>query len=439
MDVREANRLGQQLFLADMFREKRPDPVAESNYPRSWPVRYPVAHRQLTLFDLPRRHPRTRRCPPDPPLPDLEAALEYALLDHAASFGWRDALIVNARGVIRILLALQDTPGAAIPVSDVAAVTKGRGVDNLKSVLEVLASAGMLDDDRRPALDGFFAQHAARLPEQLAREFGQWFDIRRHGTTTPPRYKPTGESTLRRHVASLGAILSTWAEAGYQSLREIDRQAILDVLPDAATDQRRTLSAVRDLFRVLKGQQVIFTNPAARLPRILVRESEPMPMELTKVREAINSGKPVREALAALVAFHALRSSELRHLMLTDLHDHRLHIGQRTILVAPYVQEKIAAWLDERARHWPNTVNPHVFINGHTGVRTCTVTPSWITNTIGASADAIRQDRILHEATATDGDARRLSDFFGITTQGAERYVRTVTSHTTSSTTQGFS
>ncbi|WP_154676332.1 hypothetical protein [Amycolatopsis benzoatilytica] len=439
MDVREANRLGQQLFLADLFREKRPDPVVESCHPRRWPAHYPVAHRQLTLFDLPRRHPRTRRCPLDPPLPDLEAALEYVLLDHAASFGWRDALVVNARGVIRILLALQDTPGAAIPVSDVAAVTKGRGVDNLKSVLEVLASAGMLDDDRQSALDGFFAQHAARLPEQLAQEFGQWFDVRRHGTTTPPRYKPTGESTLRRYVASLGATLKTWADAGYKSLREIDRQAILDVLPDSASDQRRTLSALRDLFRVLKGKQVIFTNPATRLPRIVVRESQPMPMELTKVREALNCGKPVREALAALVAFHALRSSELRRLLLTDLHDRRLHIGQRTVPVAPHVQEKITAWLNERARRWPNTVNPHLFINGHTGVRTCAVTPSWISNTIGASADAIRQDRILNEATATDGDARRLSDFFGITTQGSERYTRTVTSHAASSTTQGFS
>ncbi|MFS8104109.1 hypothetical protein LFM09_44050 [Lentzea alba] len=439
MDVCDANRNGQQLFIADLFREKRPDPVTELVPQRNWPARYPVAHRQLTLFDLPRRHPRTRRCPLVPPLPDLEAALDNVLLGHATSFGWGEGLVVNTRGAIRILLALQDAPGAAIPASDVSAVTRGRGLDNLKSVLEVLASAGMLDDDRQPALDGFFAQHAVRLPEQMAHEFTQWFTIRRHGTTTPPRYKPTAEPTLRRHIASLGTILNSWAEAGYLSLREVNRQTILDALPASPKDQRRTLSSVRDLFRILKSKQVIFSNPATRLPRIVVQESEPLPMELAKVREALTSGKPDREALAALVAFHALWSNELCSLLLTDLRDHRVRIGRRVVPLAPQAREKLTNWLNERARRWPNTVNPHLFINGHTGVRTCCVTPSWISNTIGVSADAIRQDRILFEAAVTDGDARRLSDFFGITTQGAERYVRTVSNHTASSTTQGFS
>jgi hypothetical protein len=43
----------------------------------------------------------------------------------------------------------------------------------------------------------------------------------------------------------------------------------------------------------------------------------------------------------------------------------------------------------------------------------------------GTSAQAIREDRILHEALATEGDIRRLGDLFGLTVGGAERYAHT--------------
>jgi hypothetical protein len=48
----------------------------------------------------------------------------------------------------------------------------------------------------------------------------------------------------------------------------------------------------------------------------------------------------------------------------------------------------------------------------------------WITGTIGTSEQAIREDRILDEALATNGDIRRLCDLFGLTVGGAERYGR---------------
>jgi hypothetical protein len=84
------------------------------------------------------------------------------------------------------------------------------------------------------------------------------------------------------------------------------------------------------------------------------------------VREAIHSGQPAREALAALVAFHALRSGQLAGLELTDVRDGRLHLDGRVIPLAGPVRERLAAWLDERARRWPATVNPHLFINWYT-------------------------------------------------------------------------
>jgi len=41
---------------------------------------------------------------------------------------------------------------------------------------------------------------------------------------------------------------------------------------------------------------------------------------------------------------------------------------------------------------------------------------------LGISAKAIREDRILDEAIATAGDARRISDLFGLSVTQATRY-----------------
>ena len=40
----------------------------------------------------------------------------------------------------------------------------------------------------------------------------------------------------------------------------------------------------------------------------------------------------------------------------------------------------------------------------------------------GLSPTAIREDRILHEALATRGDVRRLTDLFGLSVHAASRY-----------------
>lgn len=39
---------------------------------------------------------------------------------------------------------------------------------------------------------------------------------------------------------------------------------------------------------------------------------------------------------------------------------------------------------------------------------------------------ALREDRILHEIHATGGDVRRICDLFGLSIEGATRYLKTV-------------
>jgi hypothetical protein len=47
----------------------------------------------------------------------------------------------------------------------------------------------------------------------------------------------------------------------------------------------------------------------------------------------------------------------------------------------------------------------------------------WIHSAL--SAQALREDRILHEIHATGSDVRRIADLFGLTVSGATRYLNT--------------
>jgi hypothetical protein len=151
-----------------------------------------------------------------------------------------------------------------------------------------------------------------------------------------------------------------------------------------------------------------------------------VPLDVDLVREALHSPDPARAALAALVAFYALRRDQLRALRLTDLHDRRLHLDDRTVPIPPPVQHRLAGWLDHRARRWPNTANPHLFINQRTAAQTGPVGPRWIRLTLQLPPRALREDRILDEAHAQPGDARRLCDLFGMTVHTAERFISAV-------------
>ncbi|MER5213640.1 hypothetical protein ABT063_24485 [Streptomyces sp. NPDC002838] len=45
---------------------------------------------------------------------------------------------------------------------------------------------------------------------------------------------------------------------------------------------------------------------------------------------------------------------------------------------------------------------------------------------VGIPAQALREDRILDEAQASQGDPRRIADLFGLTVNAAQRYTATV-------------
>lgn len=94
-------------------------------------------------------------------------------------------------------------------------------------------------------------------------------------------------------------------------------------------------------------------------------------------------------------------------------------------MAAP-VRTRLTAWLGHRARAWPNTPNPHLLVNRRTAPRLVPVGHSfpWLHTTL--RPQALREDRILNRIHATGGDIRRICDLFGLSVEGATRYLKTV-------------
>ena len=427
LDLVGANRDGQQLFFAGMsFRRDTPRP------PRTNPVPQPssiqmTAGNQHVLFGVRRdlaAHGRAGL--PQPPDPIRAAELDRYARDHAAVHGWTPRTTDDTCHGLRILLGLQDDSNAPIKASDVIAL---QGIElPVWAVLEILTAAGALEEDRTPTFDVWFERNIAGLPDTMLGELCTWFDIMKNGCPIPPRRRPRTQGTIRLLLQWALPALRTWAAAGHDSLREISRTTILDTLPPSGNPRAEAGQGLKSIFTVLKGQKVLFTNPMSRLKTGFTEARQPLPANVAALREAINSPVPAQALVVALIAFHALSPRQLRVLQLTDIRDGRLHHAGRVIVLAEPVQNRLRAYLDYRNTRWPNSLNTYLFLHYRTAARTIPVGQRWIKLTIGPglTATSIREDRILDEARATDGDARRIVDLFGLSIQAATRYTSTI-------------
>jgi integrase len=281
---------------------------------------------------------------------------------------------------------------------------------------------------RTPAIEAWFARQAIGLPGPMAGELERWLAIMLHGTRNPPRRQPRSRMTTRLHLTWALPALRAWAGAGITSLREVSASHIRAVLPPSGNPRSTMGAGLRSILTVLKQQKVIFTNPIAWIKTGYHEPRQPLPVNLALVREALESPDPARAALVALVAFHGLRAGQVRDLKLTDARDGRLHLRDHTVLLAGPARVRLAAWLDYRARHWPATANPHLFITMRSATGLGPAGDRWVKLKTGVpgGVQAIREDRILHEAHASGGDIRRICDLFGLSISAAERYAATL-------------
>ncbi len=439
-----ANKHGQQLFLADMFtRHKTPtrrpgqlSPGARAELAATGHrqgLQQPVPHwltardQQLALFTMkPGLAAHGRAGLHQRAHPDDVAPLEAVARRLAADNQWSRRQLKEAIIGTRIMLGVQDNGRAPIRASEVEAL---RDIDMcVWTVLEVLATAGALNQDRPPSHDLCFAQRADGLPDPMNGELRTWFDIMNNGSTTAPRRRPRSKQTITLHLSWALPFLRAWADDGFTSLRQISRHDVLAALPPGGNPRSQAGQGLKSIFRLLKDHRVLFTNPTARVKTGEHSTNTPLPLDTALVRNLLLSQKPSTALIVALIAFHGLRMTQLQELLLTDIRDGRLTLRGRAIPLAEPVLERLAAWLDHRATTWPDTTSGYLFVNQRSVRRNQPVGYLWLHRSIGPGVTArkIREDRSLSEAHATGGDVRAIADLFGLSINASTRYLSTL-------------
>ena len=396
--------------------------------PADMSLLHPVAHRQLTLFDMPRdlRFGLWNKFPPPPDLA-LEAAFAQFVRDHAAAHGWPKGYTATIQRGIRIMLGVQDTPAAPIRRSDILLLSSIK--HSAATVTEVIAAAGMLEDDIEPQVVRWFNAKTAALPEPMRKELGIWLEVMRNGSTTPPRFKPRADETVRAQLAFALPVLSSWAVTR-DSLREITRADVLAGLPPSGLPRATTVQGLRSIFRILRARKLVFTDPTFRIHVPAPAMNAPPASDIAALQDALDSPSPARAVITALLAYHAIRLGQLAGMQLTDIRGGRLHLDDRVVLLAGPVRDRVDAYLSYRAATWPASINAHLFIHARSWKTTRPVTSAWIGQQLAISAEHIRLDRIYQEVEATGGDIRALCDLFGMSIANAARWA-TTTGHIT--------
>ncbi|WP_219996269.1 hypothetical protein [Nocardioides humi] len=456
LDYAGANRHSQQLFLANMLFKKRvtprlapepslrPGPRARkaatasvrtgeepwrSRYKNQLP--YPAGTGfddetsiQLALFDM----------TPDPEAVRRRVLIEdseltrlcAAIVDqHAERYGWSVRQRNDVTRSLRLLQTLRENPTAKIRASDVMQLPRYDG--NIISTIDVLDEAGLLIEDRPSRVELYFAKRAAGLPPVMREHLELWLHVMLEGSELTPRQVPRDSQTVRVQILGLVTVVNTWVAAGYHSFAQVTRADIVNALASLPPGRRHAAElACRSLFKTLKGQRLIFANPMRGMKHTPLARTTPLALDPAVIRAELNHPDPVVALAVALVAFHALSGKQLRAVRLTDIIDGRLTIGDRVIPLAAPVRTRLTAWLDHRNQRWPGCINPHLLVSRRTAPRLVPVGHSFPWRGITLRPQALREDRILHEIHATGGDIRRICDLFGLSVEGATRYLKTI-------------
>lgn len=439
VDLADAVRFDQQLFFANTQSSRhaplRRDTTGShrtggTRLPRLADIPHgqrfePLPWAQLALFNL-EIDPALLPAGADSPDSDLVRYCDEMIRDHASAHGWSRKHTNDVRRTLRLVQVLQHTPNAKIIATDVLKLPALQGNISALSTLDVLAAAGLLHDDRLSPIERYFNDQLDGLPEPMASQLRLWFDVMINGSTTSPRRKPRHRDTARLHIRALAPTVRVWAAQGHDSLASIERADIVAALPAAGPRRHAADQGLRSLFGVLKGRKLVFVDPTRGVSYTGTNATVPLPLDAEAIRNALNSNDPAAALAVALVAFHALPSRHVRGLKLTDIIDGRLNLSGRVIPLAAPVLPRLAAWLDHRARTWPGTINPHLFINRRTAPRRTEVSRPFPWKQVKLAPQTLREDRILDEIRATGGDVRRVCELFDLTVGAAMRYVMTL-------------
>jgi hypothetical protein len=426
LDLSVAAVTGHQLWF-HLGRLARADGVPVTAPPAALPprqVRLRTRWVQLLLCDVPRD--LSRASAQLPPLdPDLAERAHAEAGRLAGLRGWSPRTLSLTQRGLRILLAVHG-PGEPVRASTIRQLT-ARTMP-FPHIADVLAAAGVLDDDRPDTLAAWLDEQLAGLPAQIRAELDAWLELRRHGG---PRCRPRSRRTIVRDVRAIRGFL---ADAGrrYSTLRQVTRDDITTWLASRPGHTRaQDASTLRSLFGILKAERLIFANPVrgVRVSRRNPSVPAPLPARLVTEAAAAARNDPALWVAVALAGVHALLPSQIRHLRLdqVDLPGRRLDPGGLDRPLDEVTATAITSYLGFRNQRWPSTANPYLLITrktAHTGEPASRFWMSRLFRRLPVTAAQLRDDRIVEEALAGRADPLHLAAVFGFGPRTGLRYAQ---------------
>jgi integrase len=342
--------------------------------------------------------------------------------------GWSSSTVTQVRRSLRVILANRDPLGHQ-PWPDVAVrellYELGRKA-NLR-VIEFLVDQEMVKPDTDHALDRWMAAQLEVLRPQIADEVRTWTEaLRGRGKR---RRIPLQQQTIRSYLWALQQPLAAWS-AKFGSLREVTDDDVDEQLRRFTGGKRDlAVTVMRSLFKTLKADRAIFTNPTLHLNGKCKSSQPAAPISLKEAERARllqRTQRPADQLMVLLAGVHALRAGQIANLRLDDI-----DMASRTIQLSPARRldaltfAYLTAWLEYRRQRWPATANPYLLVNARTAGGLDRVATGFVTlafRKLGHTSQQLRVDRFLDEVHNAGGDPIRLIQLFGLSDPTALRY-----------------
>lgn len=271
----------------------------------------------------------------------------------------------------------------------------------------------------------WFAAAIAELPEPMHRELLTWFTVMTEGSKTPPRSKSPSETTVRLYTRWFMPALRQRSAEGHVSLREISTEATRAVLPESGNPRSTIGQGLRCVFRALKAHRIIFINP---LKDIATGPTNAVSRyRCRRPSFAMDSTRRIRQRRRCRVG--RLSRPALGRLTRHPTDHHRVRAtpparaGYPTHSTGPGTHPRLVGRTRPTVARHGQPLSVHQQTNSHTHRTRWGGMDHAATR---ATAQAIREDRILDELHATGGDVQRICDLFGLSITGANRYVSTL-------------
>ncbi|MFF5517064.1 hypothetical protein [Streptomyces coeruleorubidus] len=203
----------------------------------------------------------------------------------------------------------------------------------------------------------------------MADQLRTWVAVRRGQGRR--RHPPADFTRIRRDLHVALPVLTAWSRQGLD-LREITPAHAAAALSARQGHQARGVHHVLlSVFRALKQERIIFTNPLAGLsPTTPVSLPQPLPSD--RLRGLLDSIDNAMGRLAVgLVAVHAIKVTDIARMPLStpDLARGTLRLRLRgqphTVYLDTLTRHLLDEWLQTRQQRWPASPNPHLLITTH--------------------------------------------------------------------------